>query len=215
MSTSVSVIRDSFLPYRIAADFLSRKLVEESMEFPSIGVVCGSGLSELSNALEGTILSVKYSDIPGFPAHCTVAGHKGEVVFGKLSGVPACCFRGRFHSYEGHDMKTVVLPVTVMRCLRVKVVIVTNAAGGLNPNFDVGDVVCISDHLAIPQLAGNNPLVGPNDPEMGPRFPPTSNAYNEELRKTAKQAADELGIEFLATHGTYCFVSGPMYESKV
>ena len=136
------------------------------------------------------------------------------VVFGMLSGVPAMCFRGRFHSYEGHDMKTVVLPVYVMRCLCVKVVIITNAAGGLNPDLNVGDVVCVSDHLAIPQLAGKNPLVGPNDDELGPRFPPTSNAYNEDLRMAARNAAKEMGIDFLKTHGTYCFVSGPMYESK-
>jgi purine-nucleoside phosphorylase len=205
---------ESFLPYRIAAAFLSRRLEEEGIDAPRIGVICGSGLSELSKALEGKTLTVKYSEIPGFPAHCTVAGHKGEIVFGELSGVPACCFGGRFHSYEGHDMKTVVLPVTVMRCLKVKVVIVTNAAGGLNPDYQVGDVVCVSDHLAIPQLAGKNPLVGPNDEELGPRFPATSNAYNEDLRKATKKAADELGIDFLKTHGTYCFVSGPMYESK-
>ncbi|KAG7364567.1 purine nucleoside phosphorylase [Nitzschia inconspicua] len=205
---------ESFLPYRVAAAYLSKKLEDEGMDFPQVGVICGSGLSELSKALEGQTLAVKYSDIPGFPAHCTVAGHKGEVVFGNLSGVPACCFRGRFHSYEGHDMKTVVLPVTVMRCLKVKIVIVTNAAGGLNPDYKVGDVVCVSDHLAIPQLAGKNPLVGPNDEELGPRFPATSNAYNEDLRKSAKTAADEMGIDFLKTHGTYCFVSGPMYESK-
>ena len=209
------MIPKEFLPYRIAADFLMKKLVEANMELPTVGVICGSGLSELSNTLEGTTLTVKYSDIPGFPAHCTVAGHKGEIVFGMMHDVPACCFRGRFHSYEGHDMKTTVLPVTVMRCLRVKVVIVTNAAGGLNPNFNVGDVICVSDHLAIPQLAGKNPLVGPNDADLGPRFPPTSNAYSEDLRKTAKDAADEIGIDFLVTHGTYCFVSGPMYESKV
>ena len=158
--------------------------------------------------------SVKYSEIPGFPAHCTVAGHKGEIVFGMLGGVPACCFRGRFHSYEGHDMKTVVLPVTVMRCLSVKVVIVTNAAGGLNPDYSVGDVVCVSDHLAIPQLAGKNPLVGPNDAELGPRFPATSDAYNENLRSTAMEAGKELKLNFIRSHGTYCFVSGPMYESK-
>ena len=215
MSTTEPMLEESFLSYRIAADFLSRRLGAEGMAFPSVGVICGSGLSELSNVLEGKTLSVKYSEIPGFPAHCTVAGHKGEIVFGNLSGVPACCFRGRFHSYEGHDMKTVVLPVTVMRCLRVRIVIVTNAAGGLNADLAVGDVICVSDHLAIPQLAGNNPLVGPNDADMGPRFPPTSNAYNEELRRTAKKAADELGMNFLRTHGTYCFVSGPMYESKV
>mmetsp|Transcript_32277 Transcript_32277/g.54001 ORF Transcript_32277/g.54001 Transcript_32277/m.54001 type:complete len:352 (-) Transcript_32277:101-1156(-) len=207
-------MNEVFLPYRIAANYLSKRLEEHGLDFPEIGVICGSGLSELSKALEGDILSVKYSDIPGFPAHCTVAGHKGEIVFGKLSGVPACCFRGRFHSYEGHDMKTTVLPVTVMRCLKVKVVIITNAAGGLNPDYKVGDVVCVSDHLAIPQLAGKNPLVGPNDDELGPRFPATSNAYNEQLRKTAKKAADEMGLDFVKTHGTYCFVSGPMYESK-
>lgn len=205
---------EAFLPYRVAAQYLSDQLNEAGVSFPQVGVICGSGLSELSKALEGETLTIKYSDIPGFPAHCTVAGHKGEVVFGQLSGIPAMCFRGRFHSYEGHDMKTVVLPVNVMRCLCVKIVIVTNAAGGLNPDYSVGDVVCVSDHLAIPQLAGKNPLVGPNDDELGPRFPATSNAYNEDLRKAAQTAAKEMGINFLKTHGTYCFVSGPMYESK-
>jgi purine-nucleoside phosphorylase len=135
------------------------------MPLPSVGIICGSGLSELSKAMEEpdndddaeaetTTLTVRYSDIPGFPSHCTVAGHKGEVVFGTLGGVPTVCFRGRFHSYEGHDMKTVVLPVNVMRCLGVRVCIVTNAAGGLNPDYKVGDVVAVSDHLAIPLLAG-------------------------------------------------------------
>jgi len=205
---------ESFLPYRVAAHYLAKQLEDAGMPLPVVGIICGSGLSELSKALEGKALTVKYSDIPGFPAHCTVAGHKGEVVFGKLSGVPAVCFRGRFHSYEGHDMKTVVLPVTVMRCLSVKVVIITNAAGGLNRDFNVGDVVCVSDHLALPQLAGNNPLVGPNDDELGPRFPPTSNAYAGELKDVAMKAAKEMGIDFVRPGGTYCFVSGPMYESK-
>jgi purine-nucleoside phosphorylase len=207
-------LNEAFLPYRIAASYLSQRLEKAGIDPPEVGIICGSGLSELSEALKGQTLAVKYSDIPGFPAHCTVVGHKGEIVFGKLSGVPACCFRGRFHSYEGHDMKVTVLPVTVMRCLKVKVVIITNAAGGLNPDYKVGDVVCVSDHLAIPQLAGKNPLVGPNDDELGPRFPPTSNAYNEDLRQTAKKASEEMGIDFIKSHGTYCFVSGPMYESK-
>ena len=135
--------------------------------------------------------------------------------FGILSGVPAMCFRGRFHSYEGHDMKTVVLPVHVMRCLNVQVCIVTNAAGALNPDYHVGDVVCISDHLALPQLAGKNPLIGPNDDELGPRFPATSNAYPDELRHAAQAAATKLKMDdFVIPHGVYCFVSGPMYESK-
>lgn len=204
----------SHVPYRLAAAYLLGRLEKESMDFPQVGIICGSGLSGLSSTLEGKTLTVKYGDIPGFPAHCTVEGHKGEVVFGHLAGVPTMCFRGRFHSYEGYDMKTVVLPVYVMRCLHVKVCIATNAAGGLNPDYAVGDVVAVSDHLAIPQLAGKNPLIGPNDAELGPRFPATSNAYDEDLRVAAKHAAETHNLNFLKPHGTYCFVSGPMYESK-
>lgn len=208
------ILEETFIPYRLAAAYLVERLEEEGITFPSVGVICGSGLSGLSKTLDGKTLCVKYSEIPGFPSHCTVHGHKGEIVFGMLSGVPAICFRGRFHSYEGHDMKTVVLPVNVMRCLGVKVVMITNAAGGLNPNYNVGDVVCVTDHLAIPQLAGKNPLVGPNDDELGPRFPATSNAYPQELLDAAQTAAKEIHADFLKSSGTYCFVSGPMYESK-
>jgi purine-nucleoside phosphorylase len=203
------------VPYRMAASYLLDRLKEAThISLPVVGIICGSGLSGLSDTLEGPTLTVKYSDIPGFPSHCTVEGHKGEIVFGTLAGVPAMCFRGRFHSYEGHDMKTVVLPVYVMRCLNVRICIVTNAAGGLNPDYSVGDVIAISDHLAIPQLAGKNPLIGPNDDELGPRFPATSNAYDDQLRAAAQHAAEKLGISFFHPHGTYCFVSGPMYESK-
>eukprot|EP00934_Nitzschia_sp_Nitz4_P008559 Nitzschia sp. Nitz4//scaffold114_size70088//68452//69630//NITZ4_005992-RA/size70088-processed-gene-0.42-mRNA-1//-1//CDS//3329533468//8549//frame0 len=209
-----SNMEESFLPYRVAAHYLTEQLDNAGFPCPIVGVICGSGLSELSKSLEGRTLTIKYQDIPGFPAHCTVAGHKGEVVFGKLSGIPTMCFRGRFHSYEGHDMKTVVLPVTVMRCLCIKMVIITNAAGGLNQSFNIGDVLCVSDHLAIPQLAGKNPLVGPNDDELGPRFPPTSNAYSLELADAAEKAAKNLNMDFVRPRGTYCFVSGPMYESK-
>lgn len=206
---------ESFLPYRVAAHYLMGQLHDAGMPSPMVGVICGSGLSGLSKALQGKTLTVQYADIPGFPAHCTVAGHEGEVVFGLLSGIPAACFRGRFHSYEGHDMKTTALPVTVMRCLSIKAVIITNAAGGLNREFNVGDVVCVTDHLALPQLAGKNPLIGPNDDELGPRFPPTSNAYCEELREAALKAANVLGYDkFVRSQGTYAFVSGPMYESK-
>ena len=205
----------SFVPYRAAASYLHDRLRVAGLPMPQIGIICGSGLSELSNALEGRTMSVNYGSIPGFPNECTVAGHKGEVVFGLLSGVPTICFRGRFHSYEGHDMKTVVLPVYVMRCLSVKILIVTNAAGGLNPQYNVGDVCCVDDHLAIPQLAGKNPLIGPNDDELGPRFPATSNAYYEPLRIAAGQAGEELGFDFVHPEGAcYCFVSGPMYESR-
>jgi purine-nucleoside phosphorylase len=204
------------VPYRIAAAYLWQRLKDANITTtPSVGIICGSGLSELSNNFTGPLLTVQYADIPGFPSHCTVAGHKGEVVFGMLSNVPAMCFRGRFHSYEGHEMKTVVLPVYTLRCLNVPIVIVTNAAGGLNPEYSVGDVVTVSDHLAIPQLAGKNPLIGPNDDALGPRFPATSNAYDVDLRSIVVQAAEKLNIaSFVRPHGTYCFVSGPMYESK-
>lgn len=170
-TTKETTMDVTHVPYRLAAAYLAKQLRLGHMQCPQIGIVCGSGLSGLSQTLTGETLTVQYADIPGFPAHCTVAGHKGEVVFGTLSGVPTMCFRGRFHSYEGHDMKTVVLPVYVMRCLCVKIVIITNAAGGLNPTYKVGDVVAVSDHHAVPQLAGKNALVGPNDDELGPRFP--------------------------------------------
>jgi purine-nucleoside phosphorylase len=199
----------SFVPYRLAGAFLKKKLEDAGMPSPRVGIICGSGLSGLSETLQEPTLTVQYSDIPGFPAHCTVPGHKGEVVFGLLSGVPSMCFRGRFHSYEGHDMKVTVLPVYVMRCLStVNICIITNAAGALNPEYNIGDVVCVSDHLAIPQLAGKNPLVGPNDDELGPRFPATSDAYPDDLRLAAMRAAEKMGIDFLIPHGVYCFVSG-------
>jgi purine-nucleoside phosphorylase len=206
----------SFIPYRQAAAYLEKKLNAAGLETPTVGIICGSGLSGLSNALdEEKKLTIQYGDIPGFPSHCTVAGHKGEVVFGVLGGVQTICFRGRFHSYEGHDMQTIVLPVRVMRCLQVKVVIVTNAAGGLNPNYEAGDVVVVSDHVALPQISGRNPLIGPNDDQLGPRFPPTSDMYSEELRAVAYKSADDLGLSFVRKEkACYCFASGPMYESK-
>jgi len=205
----------SFVPYRKAAAHLKNQLDEAGIPPPVVGIICGSGLSGLSATMTQTT-TVPYGSVPGFPDHCGVAGHKGEMVFGLLSNVPTVCFRGRFHSYEGHDMQTVVLKARVMRCLGVKVMFVTNAAGGLNPAFNVGDIVSMSDHYALPMLAGSkNPLVGPNDEEFGPRFPPVSNAYDEGLRKMVDEAAGNLDFRsFFQRSGTYCFVSGPNYESK-
>ena len=176
----------SHVPYRLAGKYLNDELAKKNRELPQVGIVCGSGLSGLAATLENP-LTVEYGRIPGFPAHCTVSGHKGEIVFGYIDKTPVMCFRGRFHSYEGHEMKTTVLPVLIMRCLKVKVVLITNAAGGLNPSYNVGDVVTITDHVALPCLAGKNSLVGPNDDEIGLRFPPTSNAYPSELQKIALQ----------------------------
>jgi purine-nucleoside phosphorylase len=205
-----------FASYRKAATYLKETIESyDELPYPTVGIICGSGLSGLSKTLTKS-KTIKYSSIPGFPNHTTVAGHKGEIVIGLLNETtPAICFRGRFHSYEGHDMNTVALPVRIMRCIGVKVVIMTNAAGGLNPAYNVGDIVNVMDYFALPMLAGKNPLVGPNDDELGPRFPPVSNAFDVELQKVVLKSAKILKMdEFVRENGTYCFVSGPMYESR-
>jgi len=194
--------------YKLAAAYLSERIALE----PHVGIICGSGLSGLSAALTETQV-FKYEEIPGFPC-TTVAGHAGELVFGLLSGVPTVCMRGRFHFYEGHDMQTLVMPVRVMRCLGVKVVVVTNAAGGINPKFNVGDVMCMTDHFSLPCLAGFHPLRGSNDNALGPRFVPTSNTYDEGLKDHVVQAAKDLSFDFVRPGGCYMMVSGPTYESK-
>lgn len=208
---------ETFQSYRLASSFLLSQLKNNGFsKLPKIGIICGSGLSELSKTLQSPI-TIEYKCIPGFPPSTGVEGHKGEVVFGYMwnGTVPAMCFRGRFHSYEGHDMNTVALPARVMRCLGVKLMIVTNAAGGIHPDYCVGDIVCVQDYFALPMLAGKNPLVGHNDAELGPRFPPTSNVFDEELQSLVIKAATQRQLnDFLRTNGTYCFVSGPMYESK-
>jgi len=205
---------ENFKSYRSASSYLLAQLKAQNFQPPQIGIVCGSGLSGLSQTLTNTI-TVEYKSIPGFPPSTGVVGHKGEVVFGLLDGIPSMCFRGRFHSYEGYDMNTVALPARVMRCLGVKLMIVTNAAGGINEKYSVGDIVSVQDYFALPMLAGKNPLVGPNDAELGPRFPPTSNAFDPKLQDVVLKSAKNLDMDsFVRENGTYCFTSGPMYESK-
>jgi len=193
--------------YKCAAAYLAKHAVLK----PKVGIICGSGLSGLSKAMTETQV-FKYEDIPGFP-QTHVPGHVGELVFGLLGGVPTVCMRGRFHFYEAHPMSKVVMPVRAMRCLGVKVLIVTNAAGGINPNFNVGDVMCMTDHISVPCLAGFHPLAGPNDAALGPRFTPTSNAYSKEIQDLVTKSAAKLGFNFLQPGGCYAMVSGPTYES--
>ena len=132
-----------------------------------------------------------------------------------IGDVECVCMRGRFHYYEGNDMTKVVLPVRVMRQLGVKLIIVTNAAGGLNPEFNVGDIMIIQDHFGLPCVAGNTPLRGINDETLGPRFPAVSDAFDEKLQDFVVECSKKLGIEkLIRKDGTYCFVSGPQYESK-
>lgn len=173
---------------------------------PKIGLILGSGLGILADEIDNAV-SIPYHSIPEFP-QSTVEGHAGELVCGDLEGVPVIAMKGRFHYYEGYSMQTVTFPVRVMKELGVEIMIVTNAAGGVNPSFAAGDLMIISDHL---NLTGDNPLIGKNDASFGPRFPDMTDAYSNELRTVAKQIASDLGIK--VQEGVYAGFSGPTYET--
>ncbi len=176
---------------------------------PRVGLITGSGLAGLADdATDAT--RIPYQDIPHFP-RSTVAGHPGELVIGKLDSVPVVIQRGRVHFYEGYSMQQITFPVRVMRALGAETLIVTNAAGGLNPNFAPGDIMVIRDHINFTGMAGFNPLRGPNDPHLGPRFPLMAGAYSPRLRRLAHQVASELG--FALQSGVYAGLAGPTFET--
>lgn len=183
---------------------------------PKVGIVCGSGLSALGEALQDKVV-FPYEELEGF-GKSTVLGHKSALAFGYLGEkrVPVVAMLGRLHPYEGHSMAAVVFPIRVMVLLGISHLIITNAAGSLNPDIPVGTIVVVHDHLALPNLTGHlNPLFGPVlAPPFSTRFVPLSNAYSFEMRKAAFKAAHELQLprEYLA-EGTYAWVSGPTYES--
>lgn len=185
-----------------ASDFISSKLDFK----PEIGMVLGSGLGVLGDEVENPTI-IKYEEIPGFPKS-TVEGHAGQLVAGTLEGKKVLVMQGRFHYYEGYSYETVVFPVRVMKLLGIDKFLVTNAAGGVNKNFDPGDLMLISDHIMFDV---NSPLRGQNLDEFGPRFPDMSDAYKKSLRKMAKDAGDELGISL--KEGVYAFMGGPSYET--
>ncbi|CAK4077318.1 unnamed protein product [Aphanomyces euteiches] len=198
--------------FRDDVDIIADYLKEATTCRPSILIVCGSGLGGLSKCLSNTT-TINYRDIPRFPKS-TVAGHAGELVFGDIDGLEVVCMRGRFHTYEGHDVSATTLPIRVMCLLGVKFLVVTNAAGGLNPDYNVGDLMIIGDHLNMPGLAGKHPLVGPNDDRFGERFTPMSDCYDVKLQNLAWRIAKQHGISHkVRRHGVYCFVSGPTYET--
>ncbi|TFK52960.1 inosine guanosine and xanthosine phosphorylase family protein [Heliocybe sulcata] len=194
-------------------DILATILPERLLK-PQVGIVCGSGLSTLAASFRERI-EVPYSSLKGFGIS-TVHGHKSALAFGLVGpgdGVPVVAMLGRFHAYEGHSLSTVVYPVRVMARLGVKDIIITNAAGSLDPALPVGTIVSIRDHLALPNLTGFNPLLGPAKPQY-PRFLPLSTAYSHSLRRTVFLAAHELGLPSSTLgEGTYAWVSGPTYES--
>ncbi|SFJ28888.1 purine-nucleoside phosphorylase [Thermoflavimicrobium dichotomicum] len=171
---------------------------------PQIGLILGSGLGDLADEIEeATVIS--YQDIPHFPVS-TVEGHAGQLVIGKLEGKTVVAMRGRFHFYEGYTQQEVVFPVYVMKELGVQLLIATNAAGGMNKNFKPGDLMLIEDHI---NMTGSNPLIGPNEEELGLRFPDMSTAYTPELIAFSKRMAEELGLA--VQQGVYVGVSGPTY----
>ncbi|ANB12710.1 purine-nucleoside phosphorylase [Sugiyamaella lignohabitans] len=145
-----------------------------------------------------------------------VAGHAGRLVAGLLGPekTPVICMAGRLHTYEGYDIKDTVFPIRVFVALKIQCLIVTNAAGGLNPDYKVGDLMLLTDHVNLPGLAGLHPLKGPNDDRFGPRFPALSDAYDHDLRAAFFKSADNLGIKRTIHEGTYAFVSGPTYETR-
>jgi purine-nucleoside phosphorylase len=176
---------------------------------PAIGLVLGSGLGGLADTLEDREV-ITYGDIPGWP-RSTVHGHSGQLVIGFLEGQAVVAQQGRAHFYEGYTTEQVTFPIRVMHYLGVKTVILTNAAGGLNQNYQVGDLMLICDHINFVGMAGHNPLVGPNDDSLGPRFPGMVQTYDRALRELARRNAQEAGITL--HEGVYVCLSGPNYEA--
>ena len=185
-----------------AADYIAAKLDGKK---PFAGIVLGSGLGKLADKIENPIV-IPYKEIPGFPMS-TAVGHKGNFIAGDLGGKFVVAMQGRFHYYEGYSMDLVTLPIRVMKVLGIQYLFVSNAAGGVNYDFKVGDLMVITDHINhLP-----NPLIGPNMDEFGARFPDMTRPYDGELRRRAFAIADELGI---ALHqGVYFAGTGPSYET--
>lgn len=188
--------------------------IKESFDFlksefsatPSVGIILGTGLGGLVKEIE-IIKSISYEKIPHFPLS-TVEGHSGKLIFGKLGGKTVVAMQGRFHFYEGYDMKEVTFPVRVMKFLGIEFLFVSNASGGVNPEFEIGDVMIIDDHI---NLFPSNPLIGRNISELGPRFPDFSEPYDLKLIARAKEIAAQYNIK--VQQGVYAGVSGPCLET--
>jgi len=173
---------------------------------PQVAIVLGSGLGKFAEEIE-VEKEVEYSDIPHFPVS-TVEGHKGKLIFGNLSGKKVVCMGGRFHYYEGYSAQEVVFPIRVLGLLGIQTLLLSNAAGGVNPSFNVGDIMLIKDHIGIDMV---NPLIGSNLDELGPRFPDMSEPYKKSLLNKAREIAAQLNIE--VREGVYFGVTGPTYET--
>ncbi len=196
--------------YEEIADFLRARTTHR----PTVGLILGSGLNALADEVTGEggapADRIPFADVPGFVAP-TVEGHQGQLIFGNLAGQEVVIMQGRIHAYEGHSMQRVTLPVRVMHELGVRTLIVTNAAGGVNPAYKAGDLMLITDHIGFMTMVGGNPLWGPNDETLGPRFLAMNNAYDRGLRRLAVKVAAESGIELY--QGVYGGLGGPTFET--
>lgn len=173
---------------------------------PQIGLVLGSGLGDVVGGLADAV-ALEYAEIPNFPA-ATIAGHPGRLLLGRLQTTTVAALQGRIHYYEGYSMEEVTFPIRVLGALGVRKLVLTNAAGGINPRFRPGSLMLIADHL---NLMGVNPLRGPNDERFGPRFPDLTHVYSPRLRALAQEVAREIGL--VLEEGVYAAVSGPSYET--
>ncbi|RHZ82354.1 hypothetical protein Glove_109g124 [Diversispora epigaea] len=202
--------------FTVAADYLRKRLTPELSQ-PKVAIICGSGLGGLVDTIEETDkVEFSYEEIPGFVSS-TVPGHAGKLAFGLLgkNKMPTVLMVGRFHFYEGYNLKQITFPIRIFKLLGVETLIVTGAAGSLREEFETGDIGVLSDHISIPGFCGVNPLSGPNLPAFGPRFTALSDTYDYELRVKAFKAAQKLNF----TPGSikesiYCFAGGPTYETR-
>lgn len=172
-----------------------------------VGLILGTGLGALAREIDGDLV-IPYDQIPNFPIS-TVESHSGKLLFGNLGGKDVVAMQGRFHYYEGYNLKQITFPVRVLKELGIKILIVSNAAGGVNPQFKTGDLVLITDHI---NFQGDNPLIGPNDSELGPRFPDMYNCYDKELRDLTEQTAIDEKIPL--QKGVYVSFTGPNLETS-
>lgn len=190
---------------QVAADVIRSRTKHQ----PKIALILGSGLNDLADSVEDADI-IPSSDIPNWPGS-TVQSHKGRIVIGNLQGKPVFVLQGRSHYYEGWSMQQITFPIRVMSLLGIEILGVTNAAGGINPQFNVGDLMLITDHINMPGLAGNNPLRGPNLTHFGSRFPDMTRGYDWDLQAKARTAAKK--VDLLLQEGVYCFVGGPSFET--
>lgn len=194
------------LTFLDAINYSAKFIKSKTKHKPKIGLILGSGLGELANEIEDAV-KIPYGKIPDFPIS-TVEGHAGQLVIGTLEGKEVIAMQGRFHYYEGYSMRELTFPVRVMKALGVELLLVTNACGGMNKSFAPGDLMVITDHL---NMTGDNPLIGENFDELGPRFPDMSHAYTPELVSFVEETANSLNINI--QKGVYAGITGPTYMS--